>query len=198
MSPVEVAEQQLQQCLQGQPQFPWYARRVNAPGDWENEKPDEEVAADVFSMQEGGRLSLFRIERISDLRRLVAGIMRNKLRLCATSSKVSAQRILPIRLEEVEELKLLGALQVEMTPGDLPCRHANSNHIDIVTDTEQAMTELVKLIRSSGRKVIQINPAKIKLVAQAAEEEKCEAAEQPSSTFQCCCGPAEANLSSAN
>jgi len=157
---------------------PVFVRKVPKRRHWRGkdgmsvEERVRHAAAEVFR-NDGGRVSVFRVENADDLHRVAIGLNSGR------SSLTEQLDILGITPEDIEACDLA----MERTPGDTKCLHANERHYDIMHDDdaiERLVRRLIDQDRRDHRYKKQMNGA-----AQAARDIGCRATETTQPRCQC-------------
>lgn len=158
---------------------PIYVRKVSRRRHWrgeEGETSDERVrraAAEVFT-NDGGRVSVFKVENADDLRRVAIGLNSGR------SSLTEQLDILGITQEDIT----VSGLDLERTVGSTACLHANARHYDIIHN-DAAIERLVRRLVEQDRHDIRYNKKQMARAAEAAATIGCQATNPRSHRCEC-------------
>ena len=127
----------------------FYVRQIEGLSVWKddpNDEPDEERRVEdtvdsIFSDENDGKYSLYRVGSSFDLQAVVVGL---------NSGRKNDQNIDLISFRH-EELANVGAVFIEDAAGTTACGFANALHLDISADTAQ-LSLLVQAAFAAGRK----------------------------------------------
>lgn len=124
---------------------PIFVRKVTRRHHWRgdeamtNDERVEHAAAAVFT-NDGGRVSVFKVDNAEDFHRIAIGLNSGR------GSLKEQLDILGITSADIEA----SGLRLEKTEGETACLHANERHYDLIYD-EAAIEWLVRHLIEQGR-----------------------------------------------
>jgi|GEM_PF-2721646 len=157
---------------------PFYVRKIDRRRHWRGDETmsvDDRVktaATQVFPSD--GKISVFLVANAYDLIRVAIGL---------NSVGPSLNEKLELLCITPDDLKH-ACLQLEQSPGDTKCLHANSLHYDILDDRD-AIDCLVRLLISRDHKDRRLTKGKMKLAVEVAIKTGCHAIDSSACSCQC-------------
>jgi hypothetical protein len=163
---------------------PAFVRKLRRRSDWgePTDDPAQRVknAVDkLFRLKAEPDISVYLVSTDEDLRRVALGL---------NAGRDSLKEAVPIVAFLPGELKAL-AIQVNQTPGNLPCAHANTLHHDIIATDEQ-LTQLCEAAMNGGRLAGNCSQGMMKDVINEATKENCRTVTQEGACHVGSCQPA--------
>ncbi|MBN2476071.1 MAG: hypothetical protein JXB62_15780 [Pirellulales bacterium] len=158
---------------------PFFVRKVDRRGHWEDAR---QILANVFPVDEHGRISVYRVEAVRDLMRLAVALNANRV---ATNPQ-GASLTEPLLLVAIREGEFLG-IQLRQINGLTACLHANRRHYDAIipSDAKDAHARLVDSLLASGREPYKLSKRKLKQAVTEAKENGCYAVVEDSARCTC-------------